>query len=226
MCPDYLEGLLWVLLYYFQGVLHRLGFDLLYVPFASDLVGCSILKCGDRNYFQFGMSFMHFQQECSAAVRLAREYEQDNISTGGQPAGRVAAPRCTSEKREGGPLRTAGGHVSRDTWLASKERGERSEDQVAPGAQPLQVAATPQKAVPGSLTHCEAEWLCVGDFVSVRRRRSGPRGLFFNPRGFEVSKSAQVAERQRSLGATGVRGEGSLGILTLRAGEKARRAEW
>ena len=45
--PDYLEGLVWVYCY---------------APFASDLIGCSTLKCGDRNFFQFGMSFMHFQQ--------------------------------------------------------------------------------------------------------------------------------------------------------------------
>ena len=61
----------------------------------------------------------------------------------------------------------------------------------------------------------------MGDFVSVRRRRSGLRGLFFDPQGCEVSKLAQAAQRPRSLGATGVRGEESLGILMPRAGEKA-----
>ena len=46
-------------------------------------------------------------------------------------------------------------------------------------------------------------------------------GLFFNPQGCEVSKSARAVQRRRSLRATGVRGEEGLGILMSRAGEKA-----
>merc|ERR1712136_660601 len=59
----YIEGLAWVLLYYYQGCASWTWFyPYHYAPFASDLIGCSTLKCGDRNYFQFGKPFMPFQQ--------------------------------------------------------------------------------------------------------------------------------------------------------------------
>ena len=65
-----------------------------------------------------------------AEVQLTRECEQDKISIGGEPAGRVAAPlrRLHLQEEGGWTSQDSWRPRSRDTGLASKERGERCED--------------------------------------------------------------------------------------------------
>ena len=59
----YIEGICWVLGYYYQGVPSwDWYYPYHYAPFASDLVGCDSLKCNQVSYFAKGEPFQSFYQ--------------------------------------------------------------------------------------------------------------------------------------------------------------------
>ena len=59
----YIEGICWVLGYYYQGVPSWTWYyPYHYAPFASDLVGCDSLRCNQSSYFSKGDPFQPFQQ--------------------------------------------------------------------------------------------------------------------------------------------------------------------
>ena len=79
----YIEGICWVLGYYYQGVPSWTWFyPYHYAPFASDLVGCDSLKCNQSSYFTKGDPFQPFYQ-------LISVLPPKSAAPAGLPAGMV-----------------------------------------------------------------------------------------------------------------------------------------
>jgi 5'-3' exoribonuclease 2 len=79
----YVEGICWVLGYYYQGVPSwDWYYPYHYAPFASDLVGCDSLRCNQASYFTKGAPFQPFYQ-------LISVLPPKSANPAGLPAGMV-----------------------------------------------------------------------------------------------------------------------------------------